>query len=105
MESKHKYNKHFILQEIKKKTGVKQYIIDDVIEAFKETVFDAIIQGEEFRLKEFGNFKPWHKEKRTRRNPNTGEIVEVEESMSMKFLASEYFSNRINQEFKKSEKK
>ena len=104
MESKHKYNKQFILKEIRKKSGVKQYIVDDVLEAFKETIFDAMIQGEEFRLKEFGVFKPWHKEARTRRNPKTGEIVEVEESKSMKFLASEYFANRINQEFKKSQK-
>ena len=105
MPTKHKYNKQFIMKKISEESSVDVDTVRHVMGAFEKVVFEAITENEEFRLKEFGIFKPLYKEPRKRRNPKTGEILDMPESMSIKFSPSEVFRDRINSDFLKKKSK
>ena len=105
MQTKHKYNKQFIMEKISEESRVDTDTVRLVMSAFEKVVFDAITENEEFRLQEFGIFKPLHKEPRKRRNPKTGEILDMPELMSIKFTPSEVFRDRINADFLKEKSK
>lgn len=56
---------------------------------------DALIEGEEVSISNFGKFIPVKVEEREARNPKTGEIVTVAEHSKPKFKASSVLKNKM----------
>lgn len=60
-----------------KRADINKTVISDVVQLFLQSIEDALVTGQRIELRDFGVFSPKDREKRTARNPKTGEPVEV----------------------------
>ena len=67
--------------------------IDGIIEIIK----NEIKASGEVTIRGLGTFKPYQCPERNRRNPNTGEIVNVPAHMAIKFKVSQKLIEQLNQ--------
>lgn len=68
--------------------GLNKRESKDMVEAFFDSVHEALVRGEEVKLSGFGNFQVRRKAPRPGRNPRTGESVPIEERNVVTFHAS-----------------
>ncbi len=67
-----------IIKRVSKKTGIPQYDCNRVIDAFQDTIVDALADGEKVVLRGFISFEPRTYAEREGYNPNTGEMEKFE---------------------------
>ena len=69
-----------------------------VVDAFLDTVKDALARGDHIELRGFGTFKVRHRKARTARNPRTGEPVQVPPRAVPVFQPSKHFRGRVDRD-------
>lgn len=67
----------------------------EIINAFLSCVREALKDGEQVKLKDIGTLKVVTPKPSKRRNPRTGEVIEVAEKRTVKFKASPNFIKNI----------
>jgi nucleoid DNA-binding protein len=67
-----------------------------VVDAFLDTVQEALARGDHIEIRGFGTFKVRHRKARTARNPRTGEPVAVPPRVAPIFKPSTHFRNRVD---------
>ena len=68
--------------------GLNKRESKDMVEAFFDSVHDALVQGEDVKLSGFGNFQVRRKAPRPGRNPRTGEAIPIRARNVVTFHAS-----------------
>ena len=89
-------NKAELIQALSDKTGLTKSDAEKTLNAFVETVMDAVADGQEVALIGFGTFKPAHRAAREGRNPATGATIQIEASTQPKFAPGAVFKNKVN---------
>ncbi len=72
------------------------WLFDELPDASKQTIKEAIERGEEIELRGFGSFRFRQREARSGRNPRTGEPVQVPSKKVLYFKPSKHLKNLFN---------
>ena len=70
--------------------------IDRVVAAVFDAISDQLSRGGRVELRGFGTFTTRSREARTGRNPRTGEVMEIKESVQPKFKAGKGLKDACN---------
>lgn len=84
-----------LIRQIADKAGIKQKDAEKAVNAFTETVTEALKNGDKVALVGFGTFEASERAARTGRNPQTGEPVEIAASKMPKFKAGKALKDAI----------
>jgi DNA-binding protein HU-beta len=89
-------NKSDVVQDVSGRSGVSKSDVEQVIDAFFETVRTALASGDRVAWPSFGSFSATQRQARTGRNPRTGEPVPIAASTAVKFGASSVLKAALN---------
>ncbi|KQI68023.1 hypothetical protein AN189_12985 [Loktanella sp. 3ANDIMAR09] len=85
-----------LIDQIAEQTGDTKVDIERHIGAFLDTIWSAMVAGDEVTLRGFGTFKVRDSKARTGRNPRTGEPVEIAAKRTAAFKPSSALSEKMN---------
>lgn len=71
-------NKTEFLNALAEKSGVGKKEVAAVFEAMQDTIVEALKNDDKITITGFGTFQVKHRNARTCRNPQTGDLVKVE---------------------------
>lgn len=74
----------------------KKQSIEEILNSLVEVIQKAVANGDKVVLVGFGTFEKSHREKRSGRNPKTGEIMDIAARNVPKFSAGKQFKERVN---------
>ncbi len=77
------------------KSGLTKSDTEKALNAFQESVIDAVKNGEKVSLVGFGNFEQAHRSARKGRNPQTGEEIDIPASKAPKFSPGKTFKEAV----------
>lgn len=90
-------NKPELVDAIAKKLGISKAEVDRFVNGFIEAIEDALLEGNDVKLKGFGNFSVVDKEATTCKNPrNPQEVIEVPAKKVVKFKLSKKLKDLFN---------
>ena len=84
-----------LVREIADKAGITKKDSEKAVNAFTETVTEALKSGDKVSLVGFGTFEVSERAGRVGRNPQTGASIEIAPSKSPKFKAGKAFKAAI----------
>lgn len=85
-----------LVELVAEKAGLTKADANRAIDAFTETVKEALVKGEKVTLVGFGTFSTGERAAREGRNPLTGETLKIAASTSVKFKAGAAFKEAVN---------
>lgn len=80
-------NKNDLITRISQKSEMTKKDVETVLNGFMDEVTDALVAGEKVQLIVFGTFETRRRAKRSGRNPQTGDIIEIPEANVPAFKA------------------
>ena len=89
-------NKQELISAMASKSDLTKEQAGDALEAFIETVTEALKKGDEVRMLGFGNFVVSRREARMGRNPQTGEQQQIAASNVARFKVGKALKDKIN---------
>ncbi len=84
-------NKSEFIDAIAAKVGLPKAQVFKLVDAYNETVIEAVAKGDDVRLIGFGTFASSERAARTGRNPQTGATIKIAASKAPKFTAGAQF--------------
>ena len=81
---------------VSEKANTTKKQADEIIDAFLETIIEALQSGDKVVLTGFGTFEAHDRAERVGRNPVTGEEISIPSSKAPTFKASKSFKDAIN---------
>lgn len=78
-------NKDQLTQKVAEVAGVSKATVTHVINVMQDVITDAVQDGQEVKLSQFGRFFPYETKSRMGRNPRTGETFPVASKRFLKF--------------------
>lgn len=88
--------KQDFINEIQKKIGSKnKKECAEFLDAFQETVYEALSRGEEVKLAGFGTFKVRNIAAREGTNPQTGEKINIAATVTPAFRPGNAFKSAV----------
>lgn len=84
-----------VVTEISEKTGIEKLAVQHTVEAFMESVKDALANGENVYLRGFGSFITKKRAKKTGRNISKNTSIVIPEHYIPAFKPSKSFANRV----------
>lgn len=91
-------NKGELVSTITAKTDVTQKQADTILNAFIDTIIEAVASGEKVTLVGFGTFDKRERASRNGRNPRTGETITIPATSVPGFSAGKLFKDRVVEE-------
>ncbi|MBB3114120.1 DNA-binding protein HU-beta [Paenibacillus phyllosphaerae] len=88
-------NKNDLISNIATKSGLTKRDVEAVLNGFMDEVTEALAGGDKVQLIGFGNFETSKRAGRTGRNPQTGEPMDIPESVVPKFTAGKKLREAI----------
>ena len=88
-------NKGEFVDTIVDKTGWTRHEAEIAVNAFIETITDAVAGGDRVTLSGFGTFEKRDRAARTARNPQTGEPIKVKKTSVPAFKAGAGFKSYV----------
>ena len=98
-------NKNELVSALAEKTNLSKKDAEKSVNAFMDTVSDALANGDRLQLIGFGTFLVKDRPARVARNPRTGEEVRIAASKAPAFKAGKALKDRVNVPAKKKGKK
>ena len=89
-------NKQELISSMSSKTDMTKEQCGDAVEAFIDTVTEALKKGDDVRLLGFGNFVVSRREERMGRNPQTGGEVKIAAANVARFKVGKALKDKIN---------
>jgi DNA-binding protein HU-beta len=89
-------NKVDLTNAIATKTGLTKKDCSAAVDAFFEAITEALTNGEKIQIIGFGTFELKHREKRTGRNPRTGEELIIPAVNAVVFKAGKTLKDVVN---------
>lgn len=90
-------NKPAIVASIAEKTGSSKADAERFLNAFQDTVIDAVSEGSEVKISGFVAFSAVTRKARVMKSPRTGEDIEVPESTAPRVRALKHFRDRVSE--------
>ncbi len=90
-----------IVNEIAKNTGIEKVAVQKTVEAFMETVKDAMIAGNNVYLRGFGSFIVKKRAKKTARNISKNTTIIIPAHNIPAFKPAKTFINKVKDKVKK----
>lgn len=88
-------NKGQLIEQVAQKAGLTKAAAEKAINAYNETVADALANGEEVAILGFGSFKVAERSAREGRNPATGETIQIPATKVAKFVPGKKLKEAI----------
>lgn len=88
-------NKAALIAKIAEKSALNKKQAEAALNAFEETVIEALKEGDKVQLMGFGTFEVRERAAHTGRNPATGEAIEIAASKSPVFKAGKGFKDEF----------
>lgn len=88
-------NKSQLVESIVEKTGWTKREAEAAVNAFVETVSDAVADGERVTLPGFGTFEKRDRAARTARNPQTGDPIKIKKTSVPAFKPGAGFKSYV----------
>lgn len=95
-ERKFKMTKAELVSAIAEKTGLTNKDAAAAVNAFTESVKDALVKGDKVQLVGFGTFEVAERAARMGRNPSTGESIQIAASKTAKWKPSLALKSDLN---------
>ena len=89
-------NKAQLIDAMAAKAGLTKTDTKKALEAFMESVSDALKAGDRVGLVGFGSFSVVKRKARTGRNPKTRQKIQIPAKNTVKFKAGSELSNGVN---------
>jgi DNA-binding protein HU-beta len=89
-------NKQELIDAVANQAGIAKSAAEETINAFLETVTEAVVKGDAVQLIGFGSFGTGARAARAGRNPKTGEPLQIAASKTVKFTAGKAFKDAVN---------
>lgn len=89
-------NKNELLNSIANKSGITKAAAGRALDAFIDTVTDALVNGEHVALVGFGDFHVTERSAREGRNPKTGEPIQIAAYKCPAFKAGKGLKDAVN---------
>ena len=87
--------KNELIEAMVKKTGATKAATEKTLNAFVETVIEALKEGDRVQLSGFGTFEVRERAERKGRNPFTGEEMNIAATNSPAFKAGKRFKDAL----------
>jgi len=88
-------NKAELISAIASKAGMSKASAKKALDAFMETVTEALADGDRVSLVGFGTWKVAMRQARKGRNPRTKEVITIPAKKVVKFVAGANLSDRV----------
>lgn len=88
-------NKAAMIAKIAEKSALNKKQAEAALNAFEETVVEALKEGDKVQLMGFGTFEIKERAARTGRKPSTGETIEIPAKKSPVFKAGKGFKDQF----------
>ncbi|MDI3534395.1 MAG: DNA-binding protein HU-beta [Thermosediminibacterales bacterium] len=89
-------NKAELITSISEKSGLTKKDSEKALNAFVESVEEALVNGEKVQLVGFGTFEVRERSARKGRNPQTGEEIEIPAAKIPAFKAGKALKDSVN---------
>jgi DNA-binding protein HU-beta len=89
-------NKQDLIDAVASEVGIAKSAAEEAINAFLDTVTNAVVEGDAVQLIGFGSFSMGARAARVGRNPKTGEPLHIAASKTVKFTAGKAFKDAVN---------
>jgi DNA-binding protein HU-beta len=89
-------NKQELIDAVASEVGITKVAANDVVDAFFDSVTNALVKGDTVQLIGFGSFSTGARAARAGRNPKTGEALQIAASKTVKFTAGKAFKDAVN---------
>ena len=89
-------NKSTLIAKIAEKSELNKKQAEAALNAFVESVTEALKAGEKVQLMGFGTFEIGERAAREGRNPQTGETIQIAASKAPRFKAGKSFKDAVN---------
>ena len=89
-------NKAEMADRLAARTGMNEVAAKDAVDSVFATIGEALANGDEVRIAEFGTFGTRNRPARTGRNPRTGEAISISASKSPSFKAGKTLRDAVN---------
>ncbi len=89
-------NKSELVDAMAKNAGLSKKDTEAALNAFTETVTDALKKGDKITLIGFGTFEVTKRAAREGKNPQTGEKIKIKASKAPKFKAGKALKDAVN---------
>ena len=89
-------NKSELISEVASKTAMPKKDAEKAVNAFIDTVKEAIAQKDKVQLIGFGTFEVSERAAREGRNPQSGEVMKIAASKAPKFKAGKALKDMLN---------
>ncbi len=89
-----------LVNEISKKTGIEKVLVKEVLEAFMDTVKEALLNKNNVYLRGFGSFIIKKRAKKTARNISKNTTIIIPEHFIPAFKPSKSFLNEVKENVK-----
>lgn len=89
-------NKSDVIERVAGAASVDKQQAERVIDAFFETVKEAVAGGDKVGWPSFGSFSVTQRQARSGRNPRTGEAVAIPASKAVKFSSGSALKQYLN---------
>ena len=89
-------NKADLISSIATKTGYSKKVSSEILNAFSETVTDALVNGEKVQLVGFGSFETKTRAARKGLNPQTKEEIKIPACKAPTFKAGKALKDIVN---------
>lgn len=74
-------NKVDLVNKVVEKSGLKKKDAEIAVNAILDAISDALAEGDKVQLIGFGTFETRRRKARSGRNPQTGEVISIPESL------------------------
>jgi DNA-binding protein HU-beta len=89
-------NKQELIDAVASEAGIAKSAAEETINAFLDTVTNAVVKGDAVQLIGFGSFSMGARAARAGRNPKTGEPLQIAAAKTVKFTAGKAFKDAVN---------
>lgn len=89
-------NKTELVESIAEKANVSKTAAAKMLDAFTDSVTDALRNDDQVVIVGFGSFSLRHREARSGRNPRTGETIQIAASKLPSFKAGKSLKDAVN---------
>ena len=87
--------KNDIIDSITSKTGNTKVATEGFLDAFVETILEALKKGDDVSLIGFGSFKCVDTKAKTGRNPRTGKEIKIPAGKKVKFTVGKVLKDSV----------